>query len=197
MNPNPYKNLSIKKTREHTHINIRKRYEPGLFIFLAFAFAFIAALLFWLMPVAKENNPNSESNTLAIIEGIVGGVGAVLAFGFIVELLKRERIIITDKYLIIEMRMLGFSVASRRYFRDTVKELVPAKPPMRGWQKVEGYESFGHKEFASYTKDTRKIYPTICFRYDGQVINLGDGLLPEEAEMVINMINEHGDHDKK
>lgn len=186
-----FQNLLIQEEKEHTHIQIRKQYELGMYLFFLFTLVFIGVMLYWLMPIAKENNPNSSTNTLFIIELIISGVGIIMILGMFFEILKREHIVINSKYLILETRMIGIKIFSQRYFLDSIKEISVAQPALKGWQKTKGYENLGHKEYTTYTKNTKKSFPTICFLYNNKEITFAYGLMTEGSENIITYINKH------
>jgi hypothetical protein len=183
-------NIIITHEDNKTCIAIRKKYEPALYLFLLFAFVFILVLLIYLLPLAQENNPHTESNALEIIEALFYIVGSILFIGAVREFLKREWIKINNSELILGYSIMGKHFESGRYPIKQIKELQLAPPPQKGWKVTQRYkDSFRH--MTEYSNDIRKVYPTIRFKYKGEEISFANGLNPEEANEVISVIKNH------
>lgn len=189
---NQTENLFITTDRDYVHIKIRKKYEPALYIFLLFAFSFIALVIMYLLPLAEEQKQDPDSKVLIIVETIFKVVGSFIFLAAVYEILRREFIDVTNKELIIGSSVLGFKLFEKRYILKRIKNLNPATPPKRGWQITGKYEDLFRK-WTHYQNDNRKVFPAICFHYDGGKFEFADGLLPHEAENVIKLIKTHTD----
>jgi hypothetical protein len=183
-------NIRITCEDNKTNIAIRKKYELALYVFLLFAFVFIVVVLFYLIPLAQENNPNTESNVLAIIQALFYIVGSIMFIGTVHELLKREWIEINQHELILGNTVLGHRSSGTHYFLKNVHDINMASPPVRGWRVEEEYKD-ANRWRKSYSNDIRKVYPTISFQYEGEEILFANGLKPEEANEVISIIKKH------
>lgn len=186
MQANLSKNLIIREHRDSIHIKIRKKYELALLAFFAFAFVFFYVVLFVLLPIARENQ-DTESNTLLIVEVLFYFVGSIMLIGAIIEVLKREWIIIDGSILLLGSSIFGHRFSEKRYLLKEVSNLELAKPPVRGWRKEEAYEDAWQKKVV-YSNDFRKVYPAIHFQYNGNDVSFANGLSPDEAKMVIEVI---------
>ncbi len=181
------KNLTITENRDSVHIKIRKKYELALLAFFAFAFVFFYVVLFVLLPIARENQ-ESESNTLLIVEVLFYFVGSIMLVGAALEVLKREWVIVDSPFLMLGSNIFGFRFSEKRYLLKEIIGLELSNPPVRGWRKVETYEDAWQKK-VDYSDDFRKVYPTIHFQYNGNDVSFANGLSPDEAKMVIEIIS--------
>jgi len=189
MQTNHTKNLNITENRDSIHIKIRKKYELALLAFFAFAFVFFYVVLFVLLPIARENQ-ESESNTLLIVEVLFYFVGSIMLVGAFVEVLKREWVIVDSSFLLFGSNIFGFRFSEKRYLLKEISSLKLANPPLRGWRKVETYEDAWQKK-VNYSNDFRKVYPTIHFQYNGNDVSFANGLSPDEAKLLIEIIEKY------
>jgi hypothetical protein len=173
-------NIKITREDDKTHIAMRKKYELALYGFLLFAFVFIVVVLFYIIPLARENNPYSESNALGIIQALFYIVGSIMFIGTVHELLKREWIEISKSELILGNTVLGRRSSGTRYLLKNIHEIKMASPPVRGWRVEDEYNDAFHWE-KTYSNDNRKIYPTICFKHKGEEVLFANGLANNEA----------------
>lgn len=187
MQTNVSENLTITENRDSVHIKIRKKYELALLAFFAFAFVFFYVVLFVLLPIARENQ-ESESNTLLIVEVLFYFVGSIMLAGAALEVLKREWVIVDSPFLMLGSNIFGFRFSEKRYLLKEIIGLELSNPPVRGWRKVETYEDAWQKK-VDYSNDFRKVYPTIHFQYNGNDVSFANGLSPDEAKMVIEIIS--------
>lgn len=186
MQTNVSENLTITENRDSVHIRIRKKYELALLAFFAFAFVFFYVVLFVLLPIARENQ-ESESNTLLIVEVLFYFIGSIMLVGATLEVLKREWVIIDSTHLSLGSNIFGFRFSEKRYLLKEITGLELSNPPVRGWRKVETYEDAWQKK-VDYSNDFRKVYPTIHFQYNGNDVSFANGLSPDEAKKVIEII---------
>lgn len=187
---NDNNNILIKKDQGAVQFNFRKKHEPSLYVFLAVAFSFICVILFVLIPLAKQNNPSSNNdvlNNIALLSYLVGGVLFIAA---VHETLKREWMEINDNQLIIGSRIFNKTITKTSYPLKSIKNLMPGPPPQRGWKITEKYEDSDRK-YTIWSKDIRKVYPAVCFQFQGKEVSFANGITPDEANTVIDFIKNY------
>lgn len=108
--------------------------------------------------------------------------------GAALEVLKREWVIVDSPFLMLGSNIFGFRFSEKRYLLKEIIGLELSNPPVRGWRKVETYEDAWQKK-VDYSNDFRKVYPTIHFQYNGNDVSFANGLSPDEAKMVIEIIS--------
>jgi hypothetical protein len=181
-----YKNITIVETRGILQINLMKRYEWSTYAFLLFTFGFIFVMLY-LLGIAEEQKEGDPGYFFIIMKLIFYGVGSILFFATIYETLKRESIEIDDRKLMLINKVYNFTVTSKKYDLKEINNIQPAPPPTRGWQLVDNYDGSMNK-WRVYSNDFRKVYPTIIFDYENELVAFANGLLPEESLRVIELI---------
>jgi hypothetical protein len=184
-------NVLIKENQARVvQLEIRKKYDPVMYLFFMIALVFIYVMAFILIPMARENNPSSSNNVLNSILMLCYLVGGVMLVGAVHEILKREWIKIRNNHLIIESCIFNWTVSKDSYQLNSVKNLKPLQPPGKGWKIVEKYEDADRK-YTTWSNDMRKVYPSICFQCKGKEVSFAHGLTHEEALVVIDIIKKH------
>lgn len=183
-----FRHIIVTKRNDTLHLKIQKKHEPSLYAFILFSLAFISVVLFYLVPLAKENNQDTDSNVLQNIELLFYFVGTIIAVAGVVEIFRQEWIEINKMELILGKQLLGRSYSEKRYVLKHITELELAPTPTRGWRVIDEYEDVSQKQ-KTYSKDIRKVFPTISFHYENKQVLFASGIENEESKEIIALIN--------
>ena len=181
-----YKNIKVTTDGLVLQIHIRKHHERALQIFLVFAFAVIA-LFIYLLRVVETNADGSNPIFFVIMRLIFYGVGGIMFLAMVYEAIKLEVVEINRYNLILRDSFLNHPINERQYELKRIRDIKLAPTPSNKWKTTDKYAD-SSQSWQSISKDTRKVYPTIQFEHNGEIIMLANGLTPNEAQVVIGLI---------
>lgn len=184
-----FKNLKVIQDRNILRLKFKKKYEPGMFLFLFVFYGFIVGM-FFLMDYSQETNPPENPNFFLILKSILLFIGVVVSVGTTREILKRESIEIDQTYISLVKTIAKRRVDIKQFDLKLISELKVANPSEKGWRKLNHFED-GSSTESTYQYKTSKIYPTISFQYKGEEVLFAEGLKPNEANEVIAFIKKY------
>jgi hypothetical protein len=149
---------------------------------------FVVFIMLYVVHTYVGNEPESASFK-SIFKAIMYLVGAAMFVGFILELLKKEEIILTRYELIHKYMLAGISVFEKHYHWEGISDLQVAPVPINKWEKTDQYKDMWRSK-ASYTKNISHAYSPIQFRYHDRLVELAQGLKPSETVLLLQLIEQ-------
>lgn len=184
-----FKNFKLSKNHDRLDIRIRKKIEPGMIIFVLVLYGFIGSL-FYLLHYRYDLNIEVSDNFALIMRLIMLLVGVPVFFAMFFEIFKRNSIELDNFNLLLITAVLGKKTRVEKYDFKLITKLKHADPPFKGW-KTNVYSEDESSSRNDRQYHNQKVYPSLQFEYataTPQKVEFADGLLPDEAEFLINLI---------